>query len=152
MVGTPRLFCHHEAMTELKPKKPVRVGVIGWGRFGRLHALTLNRLAEAELVALADAMDHLTDTGKLKAAPVIHQVASVSVGLKDNEALLDLDYAEDSEAGTDANFVMTGSGGLIEVQGSAEGAPFSRDALNALMDLAEKGVADLVIAQNAATS
>ncbi|MFT4618989.1 MAG: ribonuclease PH [Polaromonas sp.] len=66
--------------------------------------------------------------------------------------MLDLDYAEDSEAGTDANFVMTGTGGLIEVQGSAEGAPFSREALNTLMDFADLGVAELVAAQKAAVS
>jgi ribonuclease PH len=65
---------------------------------------------------------------------------------------LDLDYAEDSEAGTDANFVMTSANGIIEIQGSAEGATFSRDEFNALMDLAEKGTADLVAAQIAATA
>jgi ribonuclease PH len=63
---------------------------------------------------------------------------------------LDLDYAEDSEAGTDANFVMTSVGGLVEVQGSAEGAPFSRDELIALLDLAAKGTGGLVAAQTAA--
>ena len=64
--------------------------------------------------------------------------------------ILDLDYAEDSEAGTDANFVLTGSGGLIEVQGSAEGATFSRAQFDHLMDLAETGIAGLVAAQKAA--
>ena len=90
--------------------------------------------------------------GDVISDPLVDHVAAVSCGIYAGQPVLDLDYAEDSEAGTDANFVMTGSGGLIEVQGSAEGAPFSRDALNALMDLAEKGVADLVIAQKAATS
>jgi len=64
--------------------------------------------------------------------------------------VLDLDYLEDSDAGTDANFVMTGSGGLVEIQGSAEGATFSRDEFNILMDLAEKGVGELIAAQKAA--
>ena len=64
--------------------------------------------------------------------------------------MLDLDYLEDSDAGTDANFVMTGAGGMVEIQGSAEGATFSRDEFNTLMDLAEKGVAELVIAQKSA--
>jgi ribonuclease PH len=79
-------------------------------------------------------------------------VAAISCGIYAGQPVLDLDYAEDSEAGTDANFVMTGKGGIIEVQGSAEGAPFSRDALGTLMDLAEKGVSELVSAQKAATS
>ena len=66
--------------------------------------------------------------------------------------MLDLDYPEDSEAGVDGNFIMTGDGQLIEVQMSAEGATFSRDQMNALMDLAEKGVGELVAAQQAATA
>ena len=66
--------------------------------------------------------------------------------------MLDLDYIEDSDAGTDANFVMTGAGGMVEIQGSAEGATFSRDEFNTLMDLAEKGVAELVLAQKAAVN
>jgi len=66
--------------------------------------------------------------------------------------VLDLDYDEDSEAGTDGNFVMTGSGQLIELQASAEGATFSRDQFNELMDLADKGVAELVAAQKAAVA
>ena len=66
--------------------------------------------------------------------------------------MLDLDYLEDSDAGTDANFVMTGMGGLVEIQGSAEGATFSRNEFNQLMDLAEKGVAELVAAQKAAVN
>lgn len=103
-------------------------------------------------VALRLAVNKLMKTGDVISDPLVDHVAAVSCGIYAGQPVLDLDYAEDSEAGTDANFVMTGSGGLIEVQGSAEGAPFSRDALNALMDLAEKGVADLVIAQKAATS
>ncbi len=103
-------------------------------------------------VALRLAVSKLMKAGDVISDPLVDHVAAVSCGIYAGQPVLDLDYAEDSEAGTDANFVMTGSGGLIEVQGSAEGAPFSRDALNALMDLAEKGVADLVIAQKAATS
>ena len=103
-------------------------------------------------VALRLAVNKLMKAGDVISDPLVDHVAAVSCGIYAGQPVLDLDYAEDSEAGTDANFVMTGSGGLIEVQGSAEGAPFSRDALNALMDLAEKGVADLVIAQKAATS
>ena len=103
-------------------------------------------------VALRLAINKLMKAGDVISDPLVDHVAAVSCGIYAGQPVLDLDYAEDSEAGTDANFVMTGSGELIEVQGSAEGAPFSRDALNALMDLAEKGVADLVIAQKAATS
>lgn len=103
-------------------------------------------------VALRLAVNKLMKAGDVISDPLVDHVAAVSCGIYAGQPVLDLDYAEDSEAGTDANFVMTGSGGLIEVQGSAEGAPFSRDALNALLDLAEKGVADLVIAQKAATS
>jgi ribonuclease PH len=101
-------------------------------------------------VALADAMDHLTDTGKLKAAPVIHQVASVSVGLKDNEALLDLDYAEDSTADTDMNFVMNDENRFIEVQGTAEHQAFSESEMQAMTQLAIKGIQQLMAEQKTA--
>ncbi|WP_424966130.1 ribonuclease PH [Dinoroseobacter sp. S375] len=101
-------------------------------------------------VALRLAVNKLMKTGDIITDPLMDHVAAVSCGIYAGQPVLDLDYAEDSEAGTDANFVMTGSGGLIEVQGSAEGAPFSRDALNTLMDLAEAGVAELVAAQKAA--
>jgi ribonuclease PH len=103
-------------------------------------------------VALRLAVNKLMKAGDIITDPLTDHVAAVSCGLYAGQPVLDLDYAEDSEAGTDANFVMTGSGGLIEVQGSAEGAPFSRNALNTLMDLAEVGVAELVAAQKAATS
>ena len=101
-------------------------------------------------VALADAMDHLTDTGKLKVAPVIHQVASVSVGLKDNEALLDLDYAEDSTADTDMNFVMNDENRFIEVQGTAEHQAFSESEMQAMTQLAIKGIQQLMAEQKTA--
>lgn len=103
-------------------------------------------------VALRLAVNKLMKAGDVISDPLTDHVAAVSCGIYAGQPVLDLDYAEDSEAGTDANFVMTGAGGLIEVQGSAEGAPFSRDALNTLMDLAESGVAELVAAQKSATS
>ena len=78
-------------------------------------------------------------------------MAAVSCGIYGNQAILDLDYAEDSEAETDANFVLTNSNKIIEIQGSAEGAPFSRDQLNRMTDLAEKGVKELMLAQKKAT-
>ena len=77
-------------------------------------------------------------------------MAAVSVGIHDGAAVLDLDYAEDSASGTDMNVVMTGGGGLVEVQGTAEGAPFSRKELDAMLALAEKGIRELVTAQRAA--
>ena len=101
-------------------------------------------------VALRLAVNKLLKAGDIKTDPLTDNVAAVSCGIYGGQPILDLDYAEDAEAGTDANFVMTNKGGLIEVQGSAEGATFSREELNHLLDLAETGVADLVAAQNAA--
>lgn len=103
-------------------------------------------------VALRLAVNKLLAAGEIKEDPLTDHVAAVSCGIYGGQPVLDLDYAEDSEAGTDANFVMTGAGGLIEIQGSAEGATFSRAEFDQLMDLAEKGVAELVAAQKAAVS
>jgi ribonuclease PH len=101
-------------------------------------------------VALHDAVTGLCARGALPESPIRDFVAAVSVGLYDGTPVLDLDYIEDSQCGTDMNVVMTGSGGLVEVQGTAEGAPFSRDALTAMMDLAESGIRTLIAAQKAA--
>lgn len=101
-------------------------------------------------VALRLAVNKLMSSGAIKTDPLTDHVAAVSCGIYGGVPVLDLDYAEDSEAGTDANFVMTGSNGLIEIQGSAEGATFSRTEFDRLMDLAEAGVAGLVAAQKAA--
>jgi ribonuclease PH len=101
-------------------------------------------------VALRLAANRLMKAGDLKSDPITAHVAAVSCGLYGGQAVLDLDYAEDSAAGTDANFVMTDGLGLIEVQGSAEGATFTRAELGALIDLAEAGIAELVAAQKAA--
>ena len=98
-------------------------------------------------IALRLAVNKLMAAGDLKSDPLTDNVAAVSCGIYAGQPVLDLDYVEDSQAGTDANFVMSGKMGLIEVQGSAEGAPFSRAQLNELLDLAEKGVAGLVEAQ-----
>mgnify|MGYP001547638908 CR=1 FL=1 len=103
-------------------------------------------------VALRLAVNRLMKAGLVTSDPLTDHVAAVSCGIYAGQPVLDLDYAEDSEAGTDANFVITGRGGLVEVQGSAEGAPFSRAALDHLMDLAEKGVGELVAAQKAAAA
>ena len=101
-------------------------------------------------VALRLAVNQLLKAGDIKQDPLLDHVAAVSCGIYGGQPVLDLDYLEDSDAGTDANFVMTGAGGMIEIQGSAEGATFSRTEFDHLMDLAEKGVAELVAAQKAA--
>ena len=101
-------------------------------------------------VALRLAVNKLLKAGTITTDPIIDHVAAVSCGLYAGQPLVDLDYAEDSEAGTDGNFVLTGAGRLIEVQMSAEGATFTRDQMSQLLDLAEGGMADLVAAQKAA--
>tara|TARA_B100001146_G_scaffold224357_1_gene242004 strand:- start:774 stop:1454 length:681 start_codon:yes stop_codon:yes gene_type:complete len=103
-------------------------------------------------VALKQAIAKLMKAGLITSDPMMENVAAVSCGIYAGQTVVDLDYAEDSEAGTDGNFVMTGSGKLIELQASAEGATFSRQQFNELLDLAEAGVAELVAAQNAAVA
>ncbi|HEC20878.1 MAG TPA: ribonuclease PH [Gammaproteobacteria bacterium] len=95
-------------------------------------------------VALADAMQHLVDTGKIQKNPIIGQVASVSVGIYNGVPVLDLDYAEDSNAETDMNVVMNDAGAYIEVQGTAEGHAFRQDELDAMLALARSGIAQLI--------
>jgi ribonuclease PH len=101
-------------------------------------------------VALSDAVNYLLREKRITATPVREAVAAVSVGVYQGTPVLDLDYAEDSTCDTDMNVVMTAGGGMIEVQGTAEGAPFSRSEMQAMLDLAQKGVAQLVEAQRAA--
>jgi len=103
-------------------------------------------------VALRLAVNRLMKAGDVITDPLIDPVAAVSCGIYAGQAVLDLDYPEDSEAGVDGNFVITGSGRLVEVQMSAEGATFSRDQMTQLLDLAQKGVGELVAAQKAATA
>jgi ribonuclease PH len=94
-------------------------------------------------VALADAVRHLKSTGAVKGEPLTGSVAAISVGIVDGEPRLDLPYEEDVRAETDMNVVMTGDGAYVEVQGTAEGAPFNRAMLDSLLGIAEKGCADL---------
>jgi ribonuclease PH len=101
-------------------------------------------------VALADACAHLREKGALKGEPLTGSLAAVSVGIIDGEPRLDLPYEEDVRAETDMNIVMTGNGRFIEVQGTAEGEPFDRALLDALLDLGTKGCADLTAIQLAA--
>ncbi|MCR9113779.1 MAG: ribonuclease PH [Rhodobacteraceae bacterium] len=103
-------------------------------------------------VALRLAVNKLIKAGDIISDPLVDPVAAVSCGVYAGQPVLDLDYPEDSEAGVDGNFIMTGSGQLIEVQMSAEGATFSRTQMDQLMDLAEQGVGELVAAQQEAAS
>jgi ribonuclease PH len=101
-------------------------------------------------VALRLAINQMLKAGTIVSDPIIDNVAAVSCGLYAGQTVLDLDYNEDSQAGTDGNFVLTGRGRMIELQMSAEGATFSRVEMGEMLDLAEAGVAALVAAQNAA--
>jgi ribonuclease PH len=101
-------------------------------------------------VAAQDAVNVLIAQGKLATSPITDAVAAVSVGIIESVPLLDLEYVEDVACGTDMNVVMTGAGGFVEVQGTAEGAPFTRRELDALLALAEAGIRDLVAAQRSA--
>ena len=101
-------------------------------------------------VALAQCINWAVKDGVIATSPLTDSVAAISCGIVNGAPVLDLDYAEDSKAGTDANFVITGTGGLVEVQGTAEGAPFSEEQLLALLSLAKSGCSDLAKAQAAA--
>lgn len=101
-------------------------------------------------VALRLAVNRLLEARMVTSDPILDHVAAVSCGIYAGQPVLDLDYAEDSAAGTDGNFVLTGAGRLVEIQMSAEGAAFTRAEMESLLDLAEAGVAQLVAAQKAA--
>jgi ribonuclease PH len=101
-------------------------------------------------VAVADAIAHMLHRKQIAASPLRDQVAAVSVGVYRGTPVLDLDYLEDSDCDTDMNVVMTGNGGFVEVQGTAEGEPFSHQDMNAMLSLADTGIKVLVAAQKAA--
>ena len=101
-------------------------------------------------VALHDALGRLTRSGIIATSPIVDFVAAVSVGIYRGAPVLDLDYAEDADCDTDMNVVMTGSGGFVEIQGTAEGQPFARPQLDALLDLAGQGIRSLIEAQKSA--
>ncbi|KZY99380.1 ribonuclease PH [Oleibacter sp. HI0075] len=103
-------------------------------------------------VALADAINWLKENGKVKGEPLKQMIAAVSVGIYNGEAVLDLDYAEDSTAETDLNVVMTEKGGYVEIQGTAEGEAFSAEELNAMLAHAQKAIGELSELQKAALS
>ena len=101
-------------------------------------------------VAAHDAISWLQSQSKLTASPIKEFVAAISVGIVDGTPLLDLEYTEDSACDTDMNVVMTGAGGFVEVQGTAEGAAFSRDEMGTLLGLADQGIRELIAAQRKA--
>jgi ribonuclease PH len=101
-------------------------------------------------MALHDACEKLLQSGKLTVNPLRDQVAAVSVGIFAGTPVLDLDYPEDSDCDTDMNVIMTGAGGIVEIQGTAEGSPFTRPQMNVLVDLAELGIQRLLAAQQTA--
>jgi ribonuclease PH len=101
-------------------------------------------------VALHDAVSFLLEKQLIAASPIRDFVAAISVGVYQGKPVLDLDYPEDFDCDTDMNVVMTGSGGYVEVQGTAEGSPFRRTEMEAMLDLAEKGIRELVAKQKAA--
>ncbi len=103
-------------------------------------------------IALHDCLSWMKTRGMISTLPLRDHLAAVSCGIIDGEPRLDLDYAEDSEAHTDVNFVMTGAGGFVEVQGTAEKTPFSEDEFNAMLGLARKGVGKLVDLQKLAVA
>jgi len=103
-------------------------------------------------VALYDAIQGLIQNGSLKESPIIDSLAAISLGIKNGEILLDLDYEEDSNCDTDMNIVMTGKGKFVEIQGTAEGEAFSREEMNKIFDVAELGIRELTKKQEEAQS
>jgi len=101
-------------------------------------------------VALHDAVSLLLEKGLIKESPLKDAVAAISVGIYKGTPVLDLDYIEDSDCDTDMNVVMTGNGGFVEIQGTAEGDAFSRDAMNQMLELAQSGISELIQKQQAA--
>ncbi|MGZ8270365.1 MAG: ribonuclease PH [Methylophilus sp.] len=101
-------------------------------------------------VAMVDAINHLLKNNLLQESPITDSVAAISVGVYQGTPVLDLDYIEDSDCDTDMNIVMTGNGGFVEIQGTAEGDPFSRDTMSAMLDLAVHGIQQLSTLQKQA--
>ena len=101
----------------------------------------------AAWIALADALDHLTQSGAIACSPMLRKVAAVSVGIRGEKILLDLDYEEDRSVDTDMNFVIDENGRFIEIQGTAEGMPFTNEQLQGMINLAQKGIGELIALQ-----
>jgi ribonuclease PH len=101
-------------------------------------------------VAMVDAVSTLLQKGLLSESPIKDSVAAISVGVYQGTPVLDLDYIEDSDCDTDMNVVMTGKGGFVEIQGTAEGEPFARETMNQMLDLAAKGISEISVIQKTA--
>jgi ribonuclease PH len=101
-------------------------------------------------VAMVDAVNTLLQKGLLAETPIKDSVGAISVGVYQGTPVLDLDYIEDSDCDTDMNVVMTGSGGFVEIQGTAEGEPFARETMNQMLDLAAKGISEISVIQQTA--
>ena len=101
-------------------------------------------------MALCDAVAVLLEKGLIKESPILDSIAAISVGIGADGPILDLDYVEDSSCETDMNVVMTGAGKFVEIQGTAEGVPFSKLDMEALVGLAERGIGELIGKQRAA--
>ncbi|BEV06728.1 MULTISPECIES: ribonuclease PH [unclassified Methylophilus] len=101
-------------------------------------------------VAMVDAVSTLLQKGLLTETPIKDSVAAISVGVYQGTPVLDLDYIEDSDCDTDMNVVMTGNGGFVEIQGTAEGEPFARETMNQMLDLAAKGISEIAVIQQTA--
>ena len=101
------------------------------------------------MVALADALEYMTQKGMITTSPIKYFIAAVSVGVFKDEAVLDLDYAEDSQCETDMNVIMTDQGEFIEIQGTAEGKPFPQSQLQQMLNLAQSGIEDIIALQRA---
>ena len=101
----------------------------------------------AAWIAFADALDHLTQSGAIACSPILRKVAAVSVGIRGEKILLDLDYEEDRSVDTDMNFVIDQNGRFIEIQGTAEGMPFTNEQLQGMINLAQKGIGELIALQ-----
>jgi ribonuclease PH len=134
------------------PALPVLLTLLAFGAQAqvRVQEYPLPQGITGAFVALHDAIALLMQRGLIAESPVRDFVAAVSVGMVGGAPVLDLDYAEDSTCDTDMNVVMTGAGGFVEVQGTAEGAPFSQTQMDALMGLAQTGIRELIAKQKAA--
>jgi len=142
-----------EGLLEIRVGQPITMALV---RETIVHVMSTGRFLDVRVEAspseggVAVVVDPLPIV--VTGDPLRDHVAAVSVGIVDGEPLLDLDYAEDSGCDTDMNVVMTGAGGFVELQGTAEGAPFTRAEMDALVVLAERGIGELIAAQKAALS
>lgn len=137
-----RAVCDFEAMGEIQVR--VDCDVIQADGGTRTASIT------GAYVAMYAAFQKMVDDGKMESIPLIAELAAVSCGVYEGQPVLDLDYIEDSNAQADSNFVLTSKGGIVEIQGTAEDTPFSREEFTQMLDLAQKGVNELAVMQRKA--